>query len=191
MPDPAMDHAVTPRPVTSPGDDPHTYRDGLSSMVTSVCVVTTEVDGIRYGFTANTVTSVSMDPPLISVCLADTADVHPAFSQAESVAVNVLAADQRPVANAFGAGATSGPGRFAAAPFGLGKLGQPLLDGATVSFEGAVHQRLTAGDHTIILIEVAGVVVGEREPLTYQGRRFHTLNPVEPSTPQPAGKDPS
>ncbi|MFH8658180.1 flavin reductase family protein [Streptomyces afghaniensis] len=176
----ARDHAATRRPVT--GYDPQAYRDGLSSMVTSVCVVTTEVDGKRYGFTANSVTSVSMDPPLISVCLADTADVHPAFSQAESVAVNVLAADQSAVAMAF---ASPGVDRFAAAHFSPGELGPPLLDSATVSLEGVVHQRLTAGDHTIILIEVAGVVVGGGEPLTYQGRRFHTLNPLEPSTPRP------
>ncbi|AMW14420.1 hypothetical protein A4E84_35970 [Streptomyces qaidamensis] len=186
MPSSAKDQTVTPRPVT--GYDPQAYRDGLSSMVTSVCVVTTEVDGKRYGFTANSVTSVSMDPPLISVCLADNADVHPAFSHAESVAVNVLASDQRPVATAF---ATPGADRFAVAEFRPGKLGPPLLDGATVSLEGVVHQRLTAGDHTIILIEVAGVVVGEPEPLTYQGRRFHTLNPLEPSALQPAGKDPA
>lgn len=186
MPTPSRDHAVTHRPV--PHHDPQAYRDGLSSMVTSVCVVTTEVDGQRYGFTANSVTSVSMDPPLISVCLADTADVHPAFSQAESVAINVLAAGQHPVAHAF---ATAGVDRFAAAHFRPGELGPPLLDGATVSLEGVVHQRLTAGDHTIILIEVAGVVVGGGEPLTYQGRRFHTLNPLEPAALQAAVKDPS
>ncbi|WP_200304344.1 flavin reductase family protein [Streptomyces adelaidensis] len=186
MPATSRGHAVTRRPGTH--HDPQAYRDGLSSMVTSVCVVTTEVDGQRYGFTANSVTSVSMDPPLISVCLADTADVHPAFSRAESVAVNVLAVDQHPVAQAF---ATAGVDRFAAARFGPGELGPPLLDGATVSLEGVVHQRLTAGDHTIILIEVAGVVVGGGEPLTYQGRRFHTLNPLEPAAPQRAGKDPS
>lgn len=186
MPTPSMDHAVKRAPVIR--HDPQAYRDGLSSMVTSVCVVTTEVDGQRYGFTANSVTSVSMDPPLISVCLADTADVHPAFSQAESVAVNVLAADQHPVAQAF---ATAGVDRFAAARFSSGELGPPLLDGAILSLEGVVHQRLTAGDHTIILIDVAGVVVGGGEPLTYQGRRFHTLNPLEPTALQPAGKDPS
>ncbi|WAU81161.1 flavin reductase family protein [Streptomyces sp. Qhu-G9] len=186
MPTPSTDHAVKRRPVIR--QDPQAYRDGLSSMVTSVCVVTTEVDGQRYGFTANSVTSVSMDPPLISVCLADTADVHPAFSQAESVAVNVLASDQHPVAQAF---ATAGVDRFASARFSPGELGPPLLDGATVSLEGVVHQRLTAGDHTIILIEVAGVVVDGGEPLTYQGRRFHTLNPLEPTALQPTGKDPS
>jgi flavin reductase ActVB len=186
MPNPATEQAVTRQPVTS--YDPQAYRDGLSSMVTSVCVVTTEVDGKRYGFTANSVTSVSLDPPLISVCLADTADVHPAFSQAESVAVNVLATDQRPVATAF---ATPGVDRFAAARFSPGKLGPPLLDGATVSLEGVVHQRITAGDHTIILIEVADVVVRAWEPLTYQGRRFHTLNPLEPSALPSAGNDQS
>ncbi|MFF6784721.1 flavin reductase [Streptomyces sp. NPDC012510] len=160
--------------------NPQAYRDGLSSMVTSVCVVTTEVDGQRYGFTANSVTSVSMDPPLMSVCLAETADVHPAFSRAETVAVNVLAADQHPLTQAF---ATLDVDGFDTAPCTLGKLGAPLLDGATASFEGLVHQRVTAGDHTIILIEVVDVVVGGREPLVYQGRRFHTLSPMEPSAP--------
>lgn len=183
---PARDQAGTRGPVTS--YDPQAYRDGLSSMVTSVCVVTAEVDGTRYGFTANSVTSVSMDPPLMSVCLADTADVHSAFCRAESVAVNVLAADQFQVAQAF---ATPGVDRFATAHFSPGELGAPLLDGATLSLEGAVHQRLAAGDHTIILIEVAGVVVGGGEPLTYQGRRFHTLNPLQPAAPQPTGKNPS
>ncbi|WP_372593432.1 flavin reductase family protein [Actinotalea sp.] len=169
-------HSPSPTPLSAPvavlADDPRAFRDGLADMVTSVCVVTTEIDGARHGFTANSVTSVSMEPPLVLVCLAGTAECHDAFLAAETVAINVLAADQAEVSTVF---ATRGADKFAAASFVPGVTGSPVLQGATVTLEGRVHERTTAGDHTMIVVEVTGVTRGERAPLTYQGRRFHRL----------------
>ena len=164
--------APPPSPVAVLADQPRAFRDGLADLVTSVCVVTTEIDGARHGFTANSVTSVSMDPPLVLVCLAGTAECHDAFLAAETVAINVLAADQAPVSTAF---ATRGADKFGAASFLSGITGSPVLQGATVTLEGTVHKRTAAGDHTMIVVEVTGVTRGEREPLTYQGRRFRRL----------------
>lgn len=159
-------------PVSVLADDPRAYRDGLADMVTSVCVVTTEIDGARHGFTANSVTSVSMDPPLVLVCLAGSAECHDAFLASDTVAINVLAEDQASVSTVF---ATRGADKFGAATFLRGVTGSPVLQGATVTLEGTVHERTTAGDHTMILVEVIGVTRGAREPLTYQGRRFRQL----------------
>ncbi|GAA3816285.1 flavin reductase family protein [Cellulomonas soli] len=166
---------ATSRP-TSLLEEPRAFRDGLSSMVTSVCVITTAVDGQRFGFTANSVTSVSMDPPLILVCLADTAECHDAFLATDCVAVNVLAEDQAHLSTVF---ATRGADKFAAAPFHDGLTGAPVLADATLTLEGRVHERTTAGDHTMVLVEVTAVARGERTPLTYQGRQFRRLLTTE------------
>lgn len=167
--------AVTPPPVTDIAANPAAFREGLAQMVTSVSVVTAEVDGARYGFTANSVTSVSMSPALVLVCLADTAECHDAFLVAETASINILAADQAHLSKIF---ATRGADKFAAADFPVGPTGAPVLAGATVALEGRVHERYTAGDHTVILLEVQHVHLGEREPLTYQGRMFRELAQV-------------
>ncbi|TQL02799.1 flavin reductase family protein [Cellulomonas sp. SLBN-39] len=164
------------RRTTTLTEQPRAFRDGLSAMVTSVCVITTAVDGHRHGFTANSVTSVSMDPPLVLVCLADTAECHDAFWATDCVAVNVLADDQAHLSTVF---ATRGADKFAAATFHAGATGAPVLEGATLTLEGRVHERTTAGDHTMILVEVTAVAQGDRTPLTYQGRRFRRLLPTE------------
>lgn len=162
-------------PVTDIAANPAAFREGLAQMVTSVSVVTAEVDGARYGFTANSVTSVSMSPALVLVCLADTAECHDAFLVAESASINILATDQAHLSKVF---ATRGADKFAAADFPAGPTGAPVLAGATVALEGRVHERWTAGDHTVILLEVEHVHLGEREPLTYQGRMFRELAQV-------------
>lgn len=167
---------TAPEPVPGSTDirhEPTALRDGLARMATSVSVVTAEVDGHRHGFTANSVVSVSADPPLLAICLAYTAECHEAFTRARTVAVNVLADGQERLSKVF---ATRGADKFEAAPFTTGDLGAPVLPGSAVALEGTVHSRHRAGDHTMILLDVAYVRLGRTAPLVYQERRFHRLD---------------
>jgi flavin reductase ActVB len=167
---------TSPQPVPGSTDirhEPTALRDGLARMATSVSVVTAEVGGARHGFTANSVVSVSADPPLVAICLADTAECHEAFTRADTIAVNVLAEGQEHLSTVF---ATRGADKFGAARFADGDLGAPVLPGAAVSLEGTVHSRHRAGDHTMIMLDVAYVRLGRTAPLVYQERRFHRLD---------------
>ncbi|MFI6578368.1 flavin reductase family protein [Nocardiopsis sp. NPDC050513] len=152
--------------------DPAAFRDGLARMATSVCVITTEVESGRHGFTANSVVSVSSDPPLIGAFLATTAECHDAFVHARTLAVNVLSDGQEHLSTLF---ATRGADKFGSAEFARGDLGAPVLPGAAVILEGSVHARHSAGDHTMFLVDVARVRAGNTAPLVYQGRRFRRL----------------
>ncbi|MFV2195164.1 flavin reductase family protein [Nocardiopsis sp. LOL_012] len=153
-------------------EEPGALRDGLAHMATSVSVVTTEISTGRHGFTANSVVSVSAEPPLIAVFLATKAECHEAFSHTETLAVNVLADGQEGLARVF---ATRGADKFAATGFVPGDLGAPVLPEAALVLEGTVHSLQHAGDHTMILAEVSRVRRHDAEPLVYQGRRFRRL----------------
>ncbi|MGA5304717.1 flavin reductase family protein [Nucisporomicrobium flavum] len=101
------------------------------------------------GFTATSFTSVSLDPPLVSFCLARTASAWPAVRAAETIAVHVLTREQEHVARTF---ATRGIDRFAAhGAWRSGPDGVPLLDGVLATLVCRVTQRVEAGDHTIVL----------------------------------------
>lgn len=112
-------------------------------------VVVTAPGAPPAGFTATSFTSVSLDPPLVSFCLAHSASAWPAVTAAEVVAVHVLTAEQEHVARTF---ATRGIDRFAAhGSWTTGPGGVPLLDGVLARIVCRVEQRVEAGDHTIVL----------------------------------------
>jgi flavin reductase ActVB len=157
-------------PARSSAPDP--LRRALGHMVTSVTLVTTVHEGIRYGFTANSFTSVSANPPLVTVFLADTADCYGAFAATEEVAVNILAEGQGDIAQHF---ATTGVDKFAAVELDPDRDDVPVIAGAMATILGSVETRRTAGDHLMLLIAVDEVVHNDREPLVYHNRSFRKL----------------
>lgn len=147
-------------------------RPALGNMATSVTLITTRHDGRDYGFTANSFTSVSSEPPLVAVFLADTADCYPAFEAADQVVVNVLAHDQADLALHF---ARKHDDKFIGVELEPGHPQVPVIAGSMAAMMGRVESRLTAGDHLMLLIAVDQVVHNDREPLVYQNRNFRKL----------------
>ncbi len=138
---------VTPLRPDAPVE-PGLFRALLRRHAAAVVVVTAPGEP-PAGFTATSFTSVSIDPPLVSFCLASTASTWPAVARADTVAVHVLARGQESVARIF---ATSGIDRFAAhGAWRAGPDGVPLLDGVLATIVCRVTQRVAAGDHTIVL----------------------------------------
>jgi flavin reductase (DIM6/NTAB) family NADH-FMN oxidoreductase RutF len=125
------------------------------------------------GFTATSFTSVSLDPPLVSFCLAQAASAWPAVAASEIVAVHVLARGQEHIARTF---ATRGIDRFAAhRDWQYGPDGVPLLDGVLARMVCRVTQRVQAGDHTIVLAtpESGEHAIDETEtPLVYHAGSY-------------------
>ncbi|MGF6595404.1 flavin reductase (DIM6/NTAB) family NADH-FMN oxidoreductase RutF [Paraburkholderia sp. GAS448] len=141
------------------------FRRALGAFVTGVTVVTTiQPDGTPRGFTANSFTSVSLDPALILVCIAKTASSHPVFSQTQRFAVSVLAEDQRPVSGVF---ASKSADKFAQVAWHARRTGSPVMDGAAASFDCETHQVVDAGDHIILIGRVVDFTHSSATPLGY------------------------
>ncbi|WP_116211881.1 flavin reductase family protein [Streptomyces olivoreticuli] len=149
------------------------FRATMARFASGVVVATTrDADGNPHGFTASSFCSVSLDPPLVLVCLAETANSYEAFRSSSACAISILAEDQVGVARRF---ATKGGDKFAGAPFTSlpeGGLGVP---GALGVMECEVRDRHAAGDHVILVAEVQNVRVGPGRPMVYFGSEFHRL----------------
>lgn len=158
----------------TPATDKQALRRALGAFATGVTIVTARAraGGAPVGFTANSFTSVSLEPPLLLVCLAHTARSYRVFREAEGFAVNVLAAEQEAVARLF---ATPGADKFAATPWHAGVSGAPLIEGCLATFDCAMHQRLTAGDHDILMGRVLAFSRQEGEALLFHGGAFQRL----------------
>jgi flavin reductase (DIM6/NTAB) family NADH-FMN oxidoreductase RutF len=142
-------------------------------------VVVTAPGAPPAGFTATSFTSVSLDPPMVSFCLARTASAWPAIAGADLVAVHVLGREQEEAARIF---ATRGIDRFATyGAWRPGPGGVPLLDGVLARMVCRVTQRVPAGDHTIVL---ATPETGEHRPdesatpLVYHAGAYKHLRPA-------------
>jgi flavin reductase (DIM6/NTAB) family NADH-FMN oxidoreductase RutF len=145
--------------------DPKAFRQALGNYPTGVTVVTTrDADGTPRGLTANSFTSVSLAPALILVCLGKNTASHPVFQQSAHFAVNILADDQREVSGLF---ASKQPDKFSQAAWHDGHTGSPLIDGSLAWFDCKVHQRIDAGDHTILIGEVLDMGQRTARPLGY------------------------
>jgi len=157
------------------GSDARTLRDALGCFATGVTVVTAmNAAGEPVGLTANSFTSVSLDPPLLLVCIAKTASSLPALEAAEHFAVNVLHIGQQPTSNLF---ARSGEDRFSGTPWRRGYNDAPLLSGALANFECRRHALHDGGDHVILVGEVVRArFEPRRDPLLYFRGKYRRLH---------------
>lgn len=154
-----------------------TLTHAMARVPGPVTVVTTiDPDGVRWGFTANSFSSLSLDPPLVLVCLDKKASTHPAFLTARSFMVNILARDQGAVARRF---ATSGIDRFADGDMEPGELGLPGLPGSAARVACSMHRILDGGDHSILIGRVETARVSDRTPLVYVNRSFAEPAPLD------------
>jgi len=157
-----------------PTVDTAELRRALGAFATGVTIVTAvdRLTGEPVGFTANSFTSVSLDPPIVLVCLAHTAASYAMFCASEGFAVNVLATEQEGVARTF---ATRGAAKFADIAWTSGRHGAPLLEGCIARFDCAMHERFAAGDHDVLFGRVVGFTRSEGRPLLYHGGNFAAI----------------
>jgi (E)-2-((N-methylformamido)methylene)succinate hydrolase len=145
--------------------DPRAFRRALGSFLTGVTVVATlQEDGGPRGFTANSFTSVSLDPPLVLVCIAKTASSCPVFASAAHFSINVLAEHQASVSMLF---ASKAADKFAQTAWRRGPAGSPIIDGVTAWFDCYRHEVVDAGDHVILIGRVVGFEERPANPLGY------------------------
>jgi len=157
------------------GSDPRTLRDALGCFATGVTVVTTtDATGQPIGLTANSFSSVSLDPPLILFCLARSSSNLERFRQAEHFAINVLHIGQQPTSGAF---ARSNAERFEGVAWETWETGAPILSGALASFECVPHEVVEAGDHLVFIGRVTRArFEPRRDPLLYFRGKYRRLH---------------
>ena len=160
--------------------DPREHRRVVGRFATGVTVVTTVLDGQHHALTANSFTSVSLDPFLVLFCPERIARFHDAVLAAGVFGVSVLARDQRESSRRFAARGRPLDGQFDGVPHSVGpRTGTVLLDGALSTLECRTVTTADAGDHTVVIGEVLGlgVPLPTGEPLLYYEGRYGTFRP--------------
>jgi flavin reductase (DIM6/NTAB) family NADH-FMN oxidoreductase RutF len=149
------------------------FRSTLRHFPAGVTVVTArDAEGRPCGLTASAFTSVSLEPPLVLVCIDHTATAYRAFTEYGWFAVNVLGKSQEYLSRQF---AASTGDKFVGVAFheGLGRL--PILDDVVASLECRVVHQYAGGDHTIFVGQVEAATVSGGSPLLYFRGAYHAL----------------
>ncbi|MEU5690851.1 flavin reductase family protein [Actinosynnema sp. NPDC020468] len=156
-------------PTTAPVD-PLTMRRAMGRFATGVAVVTTATpDGTPHGMTVNSLTSVSLDPPLLLVCLTTGARSTDAVIAAGRFAVSILSSRQEHLALRF---ARRGEDHFDGLDVTTGRHRVPVVPDAFAHLECLVERHFTAGDHEVVLGHVQAVCERDGEPLGFLRGRF-------------------
>ncbi len=164
--------------------DPRELRDVLGSFVTGVTIITTlDEDGTPHGLTANSFSSVSLDPPLVLWSQAVSAPSHPVFRNSDRFSVSILAQDQIDLSNKF-ARSAAGPGqsKFDGVKLRKGLGGVPLIEDCAASLECRLIAVYPGGDHVVYLGQVDRIERSNRPPLGFYGGRYVVPFPHDQST---------
>lgn len=147
------------------------FRESLAHFASGVTIVTARTPDGLVGFTATAFTSVSLEPPLVLVCIAKTASAHDSVVAAEEVGVSVLSEEQAWIAEQF---ATKGIDRFGGVPLRdtTRPSHPPLVGGSLVGLVGKPHTRSIVGDHTLLVLEVTHAAIDPGKPLLHFSRTF-------------------
>jgi flavin reductase (DIM6/NTAB) family NADH-FMN oxidoreductase RutF len=151
--------------LSQPAIDAARFRELLGRFATGVTILTVrDPSGQPAGMTASSLASVSLQPPLLSVCVEHTADLHDRIVAAPEFVVNVLESRQEELSRRF---ADEHDDRFDGVGYHFGLDGQVLLDGALAHIECERYAVYPGGDHTIVVGRVIGGDTGEGHPLLY------------------------
>lgn len=153
--------------------DSRELRNVMGLFATGVTVITTkDATGKPFGLTANAFSSLSLDPPLLLVCIDKKVDCYACFDESKVFVVNFLARNQEDLSTRF---ATKGIEKFEGVSYTLGSLGVPLLDGALAHLECKVAACYEGGDHTIYTGEIQSMATSEAEPLLFYQGKYRSL----------------
>ena len=153
--------------------DSKALRNAFGSYMTGVTVITAMTDdGKPVGFTANSFTSVSLEPPLLLVCPAKSLSSFDVFANCKNFAVNILSEDQQNISNIF---AGSKDDRFSQIDWHKDEQGNPIIDGALTHFSCKTERNLEAGDHHLLVGQVLDFSAREGRGLGYASGGYFSL----------------
>ena len=158
--------------------DPKVFRATLGKFATGVTVVTAESPSTRRGMTANAFSSLSLDPPLVLVCVDNKASFLGVIREAKKFAINFLAEDQKSTSDWFAGKGSDAEDQFADIAHEKGENGAPVLTGAIAVLECEIHEDIPGGDHAIIVGRVTHIVTEEdvRPPLMFYASAYRKMD---------------
>lgn len=151
------------------------FRSVMGHFATGVTIVTThDGAGKLSGLTANAVASVSLEPPMVLVCVDKKSDSYPMFGASKAFAINILSNGQETLSRRF---AKSGGDKFTGIGFRIGVSGSPLLADTIAFLDCQVRYEFDAGDHTIYIGEAVDIAVSsDSDPLLYFRGGYRNLS---------------
>jgi flavin reductase (DIM6/NTAB) family NADH-FMN oxidoreductase RutF len=156
--------------------DPMAFRDVLARFASGVTVVTAKRLQGYHGVTVTAFCSLSLNPPLVLICLDKEIQSHDIVATSPGFVINILAREQEFLAEQFSGRAPLADPQFSRVPHRLGVLGIPLIDGCLAWIECRHWAQYEGGDHTIFVGEVVALERGRADdPLVYFDRQFHDL----------------
>jgi flavin reductase (DIM6/NTAB) family NADH-FMN oxidoreductase RutF len=155
--------------------DPELFREVFGRFATGVAVITSAGANSSGGMTANALCSLSLDPLLALVCFENRARTLPIVRESGKFALNVLTADQEPLAGVFASKLPEAE-KLEEVDHHL-EHGMPIIDGALAWAACDLQELIAGGDHTIAIGKVVAMGLGEGEPLLWYAGRYHDLPP--------------
>lgn len=158
--------------------DPKVFRSALGRFATGVTVVTVKDGAAAHGMTANAFSSVSLEPPLVLVCVDRKANSLEIIRRTKRFAVNFLAEEQKGLSDWFAGKGRDAADQFAGVPHEAGENGSPILKGHIGALECGLHEEHAGGDHSIFLGRVTRVLLPEevRAPLLFYASAYRKMN---------------
>jgi len=151
--------------------DSEQLRQAMRTWTTGVAVITAKYDGQQYGMTVNSFTSISLEPPLISVTLKKLTHVHALVEKSNEFALTVLASDQGELSDRFAGKLNNIQDRFDGVPTETLLIDAPLIKGGVAYFNCRVENSMTVGENTLFIAEVIAASGNvETHPLVYHNR---------------------
>lgn len=144
--------------------DRELFKEVIGHFATGVTIITARHEGTDYGLTANAVSSLSLDPPMLVVCIHKETGTCNAVSHSKVFTVNILRDDQGELAMQF---AKPEPDKFRGTSVSYGVLGEPFLENVLAHLECRVAEEVTGGTHSVFLAEVQSARAKEGDPLAY------------------------
>lgn len=158
--------------------DGQAFRMHMRRYPTGVTVITSHAGDVHHGMTANSVTTLSLEPPSYLICVKKDARLHPVIEAAQHFCVNLLAADQGAVSATFANIDLTDDERWETVSFRDSGIGARVIDGCTGYAECKVTASYDGGTHTIYIGEVMRLEAGEEKPpLVFYGGRYRELAP--------------
>lgn len=155
------------------GVSSHEFRHACGRFATGVAVASIiDQKGTAHGLTVSSFTSVSLNPPLVLICVGHDVTVIDAFRQASHFGINVLREENRDLSQRF---ATKGLDKFDGVAWHKGTTGVPVIECALATLECEMHQRIPSGDHDILVGHVVATRIEEGPPLLYYASRYRKL----------------
>jgi 4-nitrophenol 2-monooxygenase / 4-nitrocatechol 4-monooxygenase, reductase component len=156
--------------------DPLVFRQVIGNFASGVTVITAREQDTNYGLTASAVTSLTMEPPMLLVCVNKNTGTQAAISRTRKFGVNILGQEQANLAYQF---AKPQSDKFQGVDISYGGLGVPLLTGALARIECRVAADVEAGTHKVFLAEVDSAETSGEAPLTYFRGKFGRFEMVQ------------